>query len=273
MLEFFKAVILGVVQGVTEFLPVSSSGHLVIGSQLMNFQEQGVVFDVCLHLGTLLSVLLVFRREIKAMAMAPLQVLTGQTDRDTRTFFLWDIYVIVATLPAVVVGLFFKDRIESLFSSVLVAYIMLIVTGILMICARYLPKKEKSLTWWRSVLVGCAQAGAILPGLSRSGSTIFMGMALGVPRQTVARFSFIMSIPAILGAVVLHSKELLAQPPAAEIWGNLAAGMVVAAVSGYLAIKFLLDIIEKDRLQWFGYYCLLLASAGLGYYVLNVVYP
>lgn len=266
MLELLKAIILGAVQGLTEFLPVSSSGHLVIGSELLNFQEQGVVFDVCLHLGTLVSVVLVFRQELLAMARAPFAIVAGSRDESVQHYFLWDLYVVLATLPAVVVGLFFKDAVEQLFSSVMVAYCMLIVTGLLMTCARYLPQRDEPVTWSRSILVGCAQACAILPGLSRSGSTIFAGMALGVARDKIARFSFIMSIPAILGAAVLQAGEMYHNPPAADVIISLVAGTLMAAISGYFAIKLLLDIIRRNRLQWFGYYCLALAAIGLTFH-------
>jgi len=262
-LELIKAIILGGIQGLTEFLPVSSSGHLVIGSELLNFQEHGVVFDVCLHLGTLLSVFIVFRREILAMIKAPFQYFSGNTDDDVRHFFFWDIYVILATLPAVFVGLFFKDYVDSFFGSTLIAYSMLIVTGTIMVIAQYVPERRESLNWWKSVLVGCAQALAIMPGLSRSGSTIFAGMLLGIPRETIARFSFIMSIPAILGAAVLQLGEFFQNPPTSDTVVSLIAGMAMSATAGYFAIKLLLDVIRRNRLQWFGYYCLILASCGL----------
>ncbi len=257
--------VLGAIQGLTEFLPISSSGHLVIGSELMNFQEQGVVFDVFVHLGTLLAVIIVFRKDLVEMVKAPLDFYQGDKSDSVKHYFLLDIYVIVATLPAVVVGLFFKDRIELLFGNILVVYSMLVVTGIIMITARYLPQQDKPMTWFRSLLVGCAQACAILPGLSRSGSTIFAGMALGVDREKIARFSFIMSIPAILGAAVLQLGELVQHPLENGTFINFGAGAIMAALSGYFAIKLLLDIIRRNRLQWFGYYCLLVAGTGFCY--------
>lgn len=262
-MELLKAIILGAVQGLTEFLPVSSSGHLVIGSELLNFHEQGVVFNVFLHLGTLFSVIIVFRKELWAMVKAPFALLAGSKDEMVRHYFLWDVYVVLATLPAVFAGLFFKDTVEQLFGSILIAYCMLIVTGMLMIFARFLPQRDEPITWSRSLVVGCAQAFAILPGLSRSGSTIFAGMALGIAREKIARFSFIMSIPAILGAAVLQFGELVHNPPPSGALFNIAAGTFMAGVSGYFAIKLLLDIIRQNRLQWFGYYCLVLATAGL----------
>lgn len=262
-MELLKAIILGTIQGLTEFLPVSSSGHLVIASELLNFQEQGVFFDVCLHLGTLISVIVVFRSELLVMCRAPFLMLTGRADNESREYFWWDVYVVIATLPAVVVGLFFKDYIELLFGSTIVAYCMLLVTGSLMIGAKYIPERDKPLNWSRSILVGCAQACAILPGLSRSGSTIFVGMALGVAREKIARFSFIMSIPAIVGAAVLQVGDLFDNPLSSDFVLNLLVGSLAASIAGYFAIKLLLDVIRRNRLQWFGYYCLVLAVVGL----------
>jgi len=268
-LELFKAMVLGTIQGLTEFLPVSSSGHLVIGSELMNFQEQGVAFDVFVHLGTLLAVIIVFRYELLGMIKAPFNFFHGNKSDSVRQYFLMDIYVIVATLPAVVVGLFFKESIEAVFGNIFVVYLMLVVTGVLMIIAGYLPARDKPITWFRSLLVGCAQACAILPGLSRSGSTIFAGIALGVDREKIARFSFIMSIPAILGAAVLQFGELLQNPLPGSVLLHIGAGAIMAAISGYFAIKLLLDVIRRNRLQWFGYYCLIVAAIGFSFHFLS----
>ena len=254
---------LGFVQGATEFLPVSSSGHLVLGSHILGFKEQGIVFDVMLHLGTLLSVVIVFRKDLLAMAAAPFRLFLGERDEEVRKAFFWDIYVIVATLPAVVIGLGFKDSIEQTFTSITTVCLMLIITGAMMILSKYLPDRGRRVTAGRSLLIGCAQAAAIFPGLSRSGSTIFTGMLLGVNRETAARFSFIMSLPAILGAAVLNLKEVVMSPPLGSTLVNLIAGTSMAALTGYFAIILLLDVIKKNRLPWFGYYCLAIAFIGL----------
>lgn len=264
-MELIKAVVLGIVQGLTEFLPISSSGHLVIGSQLLSFKEQGIAFDVFLHLGTLVSVIIVFRKEIAAMVVAPFQYLGGNRDGQVLHNLRWDFFVILGTLPAVFAGLFLKDSIEAIFSNLPLVFVMLSVTGILMIASKYLHRSDVRLAGGHALLIGCAQALAIFPGLSRSGSTIFAGMALGIDRQIVARFSFIMSIPAILGAVTLQLSELVEAPPAANSLINIGAGTCAAALSGYFAIVLLLDIVRRNRLQWFGYYCLLLSCAGFCY--------
>ena len=261
-MEFIKALILGIVQGLTEFLPISSSGHLVIGAELLHFKEQGLTFDIFLHLGTLVSVLLVFRNEIKAMISAPFLYLAGSRDRDVIQSLLWDFFVIIATIPAVIVGLFLKDRIEAVFTSLSVVFTMLAFTGLIMIGTRFLSEGRRPVDAPRSFIIGCAQAFAILPGLSRSGSTIFTGMLLGVDRQVAARFSFIMSIPAILGAVVLQISDISMKTLDAGGLLQIALGTLASAVSGYFAIVLLLDIVKKNRLQWFGYYCLMLSIGG-----------
>lgn len=265
-MDLVKAIILGIIQGLTEFLPISSSGHLVLGGQILGFQHTGITFEVFLHLGTLLAVLVVFRAEIVAMIRAPFSYMSGKRDKETRHFLLWDGCIIVSTLPAVVVGLFFKDAVEQFFGNVLIVYCMLLVTAGIMILTRHLPTKDKPMNGWRSLLVGCAQACAIMPGLSRSGSTIFMGMLLGVDREKIARFSFIMSIPAILGAAVLQLGGMVGETIPSGYVMNIVAGSIASAVSGYFAIKLLLDIIKKNRLQWFGYYCATISTIGLFHY-------
>ena len=262
-MEILKAAVLGIIQGATEFLPVSSSGHLVLGSKIMNFQGQGVVFDVFVHLGTLFAVVLVFRNELMAMIKSPFQMAAGTRDQEVRASFLWAIYVCVATIPVVIIGLFLNDSIDQIFESELIVYCGLALTGMIMLLTQFLPERGKTLSHSNAFLIGIGQAMAIMPGLSRSGSTIFTGMALGLNREVAARFAFIMSVPAILGAVVLKSGELLQAANSTDSLLAIGAGTVMSAISGYFAIVLLLDIVKKNRLQWFGYYCLLISSIGL----------
>ena len=173
----------------------------------------------------------------------------------------------MATIPAVIVGLTLKDPIEQLFNSILLVFLMLLVTATLMWSAQYLRQRDTDFNCGRSLLIGIAQAFAILPGVSRSGSTIFTGMALGIDREKVAKFSFIMSIPAILGAVVLKLNDLIQSPPTASDIINIASGTIVAFISGYIAIILLLDVLKKGKLQWFGYYCFVVAASGLIWYI------
>lgn len=269
-MELIKAMILGLVQGLSEFLPISSSGHLVIFSEILNFHKDGIAFEVFVHFGTLMSVLVAFRGDIIEMIKAPYLVWVKKDNNpDTREFLNWDFYIVVATIPAVIIGLGFKNSIEDLFESVLIVFYMLLVTGLIMWLSQFLKqRKEADFNYWRSFVIGIAQAFAIMPGISRSGSTIFTGMALGLDREKVAKFSFIMSIPAILGAVVLQVGDLMAAPPASGEIINLVAGTVVAFLSGYMAILLLLDMVKRGKLQWFGYYCFALAAVGLFWYFL-----
>ena len=262
-MEIIKAIILGIIQGATEFLPVSSSGHLVLCSKIMNFQEQGVVFDVFVHLGTLAAVVLVFRKELLEMIKAPFLMIKGDRTPDVKSSFLWAIYVTVGTIPIVIVGLLLNDHIDQIFDNELIVYCMLALTGFLMFFSKFLKERAVSLNCSRSVLIGIGQAMAIMPGLSRSGSTIFAGMALGLARETAARFAFIMSVPAILGAVILKSGEMLQTTNSTNGLLVIGAGTIMSAVSGYFSIVLLLDIVKRNRLQWFGYYCLTISFIGL----------
>ncbi|WP_319550444.1 undecaprenyl-diphosphatase UppP [Desulfogranum marinum] len=269
-MEFFKAILLGIIQGLTEFLPVSSSGHLVIGSELLNFNDPGIAFEVFLHVGTLLAVVIAFRKDllhmVRSLFSTPSQ---RKDDAELQRSFLWNIYIILATLPAVFVGLFLKDSIEHFFSNILVTFTMLAVTGCIMLLTTKLKKQKGQINGTRALWMGVAQAMAILPGLSRSGSTIFTGMALGVHRETAARFSFIMSIPAILGAAVLQISELIAAPPSSSEMWHVMVGTAASLVSGYFAIILLMRFVRRGQLHWFGYYCLCLSFVGFSWYALQ----
>ncbi len=264
MEAFIKAIILGLIQGLTEFLPVSSSGHLVMFSNFMNFEQSGIAFDVFVHIGTLFSVLIAFRKELTQMVIAPYAIwLQKRDDKALKEFLNWDMYVVVATIPAVIVGLFFKDAIEHAFTSVLLVYGMLMVTGLLMFLTRFLKERETPLEYGNSFVIGIAQAFAILPGISRSGSTIFTGLAFGIDRVKAAKFSFIMSIPAILGAAVLQLKDLATAPPTFNESMIYLAGAAMSAMTGYLAIVWLIKIVRRGKLEWFGYYCFTIGLVGL----------
>ncbi len=268
--ELLKAIYLGIIQGLTEFLPVSSSGHLVIGAKLLGFNDPGIGFEIFLHLGTLIAVIIAFYRELRQMVEAlfssPAQ---RRADPELKRAFMWNIYVIVATIPAVFASLFLKEYIEQIFNTILITFVMLIVTGTIMLLTTRLKEKETPVNCPRSFLIGIAQAAAILPGLSRSGSTIFTGMLLGINRETAARFSFIMSIPAILGAAVLKLGDFITTPPSSGEMVQLFAGTLASVISGYFAIILLMGIVRRGRLHWFGYYCYFVSGLGLLWYFLH----
>jgi undecaprenyl-diphosphatase len=244
MLSIWKAALLGMIQGATEFLPVSSSGHLVVMQQLLGWSpDHGVIlaFDIALHVGTLASVVAVFWRDI-------IQMITGKN---------WKLvgYLVLATVPAVIVGFTLKDWFEGLYSSVITVGVAWIITGILLILTRTVKMSDrKDVGWLRSFIIGCAQAVAIIPGISRSGSTIAAGLFLKIDRAYAAKFAFLMSIPAIAGGAVLDAKDLAGFPKDSII--ALVVGVVAAALVGYICIKWLLRIISRGHLWWFGVYCL-----------------
>lgn len=245
MLSIWKAALLGAIQGATEFLPVSSSGHLVIAQKLLGWQPAGgmiLAFDVALHMGTLISVIVVFWRDIVDM-------LTGRN---------WKLagWLVLATIPAVIVGFSLKSLIEDLFSSVLTVGIAWLVTGTVLVLTRFVKTPDRSdVGWFRSLIIGCAQAVAIIPGISRSGSTIAAGLFLKIDKTMAAKFAFLMSIPAIAGGAVLDAKDLAGFPDGSTV--ALIVGVLFAAIVGYLCIKWLLRIIRGGQLWWFGVYCLI----------------
>ena len=266
----FDAVILGIIQGLTEFLPVSSSGHLVMGKALLGVHEKGIIFEVFVHFGTLLSVLVVYRRDIAALLRSIFTVLARpgtvndryRTDRNFR----WVVYLLLGTLPAGVVGVLFNDPIEHAFSEPRIVAAMLLVTGTILLLTRFIRPPQRELTLLHAVLIGCAQAMAIMPGISRSGSTISMALYLGIAREEAARYSFLLAVPVILGATLIKLVELLHHlPPTAEIL-DLAVGTTASFLSGYVAIKLLLLFIRRGKLDYFAWYCYGIGIVGLLYF-------
>ena len=250
-----QAGILGVVQGLTEFLPVSSSGHLVLAGRLLGMEPDGVAFEVWLHLATLLAVVVALRRDIRRMLFG---ILPGTDPAEMRAARRLWMAVIVGTIPAAVVGLAFGDLVEQAFGSVTVVGISLLVTAAFLLVTRFLPLHAEPLTPGRAVAVGTAQALAIVPGISRSGATLTAGVAVGLDGEEAARFAFLLALPAILGAAVLEADQLAALGRTSPV--ALAVGFVTAAVSGYLAIRVVWRLMARGRIWVFAPYC---AAVGL----------
>lgn len=245
MLSVWKAAVLGIIQGATEFLPISSSGHLVVAQQLMGWNDTGaaiLAFDIVLHIGTLVAVIAVLWREC-------LEILTG---KNWRMFF----YLIVATIPAVIIGLTLKDFIEGLFTSIATVGVAWIVTAVVLLLTKHVKTSEQlDVGYKKSFIIGCAQAIAIIPGISRSGSTIAAGLFSRLNHTAAAKFAFLMSIPAIAGAATLDAKNL--NGLSADLLWPLLVGFVFSMITGYICIKWLLSIIKHGKLWYFGIYCLL----------------
>jgi len=270
LLTLWEAILLGTVQGLTEFLPVSSSGHLVIiQSVIKGFQQPGVLFDATLHFGTLLAVLFFLRREILEILTSLIPSGWSAGSRENRddervsTGRKTALYIVIATICTGTIGLLFEERIHYLFTSPQTVSFMLLITGaLLFISDRFQGSRvEKDMNITDSLVIGIVQAIALIPGVSRSGSTIAFGIFRGLSGSAAARFSFLLSIPAVLGAVVLELKYVEAvSSPDMLIY---LAGMAAAAVTGFLTLRLLLFIIRKRRLSIFAYYCWILGISTL----------
>jgi len=259
--SYLQAIILGIVQGLTEFLPVSSSGHLVLFESLFRINEPTLAFEIFLHLGTLIAVFAAFWQEIVLLICSVIKMLRKpmqipqlvKADGGCRLVVM----LIVATIPIVIVGLWLQDWITQLFRDPKVTGLMLIVTGTLLYLSSRVSRGKKNLEQIRyadALFIGSGQALAVLPGLSRSGTTIAAGLLRGIERENAARFSFLLSIPAVLGSQVLAIKDVLTLPTGSVSIGVMATGTVAAAITGYLAIKLLINFVRRGKLTIFAYY-------------------
>ena len=269
-MTLLEAIILGIIQGFTEPLPVSSSAHLVIIPALIpGFQPPGIFFDVVLHIGTLIAVVFFLRRDIVNIiaSLMPAQWPTGSrtTNAGERTANRrMALLIVVATVVTGVIGVLFKDRIEHLFESVETTAVMLLITGILLFLSDRVKKTDRrkgDMNLTDGIILGLVQAVALIPGISRSGSTITFGIFRGLERETAARFSFLLSIPAIAGAAVLKAAEM-GQIPSGDL-PALGAGFLSAAVTGFFALKLFFVMINRTGLGIFAYYCWFAGAATL----------
>lgn len=268
-----EAVVLGIIQGLTEPLPISSSAHLVIVPALIpGFQQPSLFFDIILHLGTLVAVVFFLRTDIAGIISSLLPekwgaaIFPATKREERRANRRLALLIIVATLMTGVIGVLFKDRIERLFESVETTAVMLCITGTLLFLSDRVKKTKRgknAMTLTDGVVIGLVQAVALIPGISRSGSTIAFGIFRGLSRETAARFSFLLSIPAIAGAVVLETAGMTRIPQEDMI--ALGAGFLTAAVTGFLALKLLFIMINRTGLGIFAGYCWLFGGATLIY--------
>ena len=262
-MNYLEAVVLGVVQGLTEFLPVSSSGHLVLAQSLMGVELPGVLFEVVVHLATLCAVCWVYRVRL-------LQLASGLIRRD-RAQVIYTGMLALATIPAVIVGISLGDTVEAVFESPTIAAGLLLVTGCFVrsIRTRGPLATRNELGPKDAMAVGVAQAVAIFPGISRSGSTVAVGTALGINTIRMAEFSFLLSIPAIGGAAVLQLRDV-SSVGAGIGAGPLAVAFTVAAVSGIFAIHIFLGMLDRRTFHRFAYYCW---GIGLTYLLAATIWP
>mgnify|MGYP002839580047 FL=1 len=265
--SIFKAILLGALQGLTEFLPVSSSGHLVLLHHLLDYGKSTVFFDVMLHAGTLGAILVVYRKSIYSLAkLSILDTIKLQLSDAQRTVGL----LVLATIPIGIIGLLFHRRLEQFFAKPKAVAIMLVVTAILLQLPRFREfsqpptsqnqnshqSMDRRLRIWQALLIGLVQGFAVIPGISRSGATISVALLLGIQPAVAAEFSFLLSIPAILGAVVLKLGDIATVNHLTAV----GVGMITAFIVGVVALQLLLTLINRGRFSIFSYYCLLIAA-------------
>ena len=252
-MDWIEALILGIIQGLTEYLPVSSSGHLPIGANLFGIEgSENLAFTILVHVATVMSTLFILWREIVWLVNG---VLKFKMNDEMRYF----INILVSMIPVGIVGVFFKDYVEEIFGSgLLIVGIMLLVTAALLTFSYYArPRQKEKISMKDAFIIGIAQACAVMPGLSRSGSTIATGLLLGNKKEKLAQFSFLMVIPPILGEALLDTMKAA---KGVDVFGDigvvpLVVGFVAAFISGCLACKWMIDIVKKGKLIYFGIYC------------------
>lgn len=258
-MDWLQALVLGLLQGLTEYLPVSSSGHLTIGSYLFGLNgEDNLAFTVVVHVATVFSTLVVLWKEIDWILKG---LFKFRMNDETKYF----INILISMIPVGIVGVFFKDQVEEVFGSgLLIVGCMLLVTAALLVFSYYArPRQRENISPLHAFIIGLAQAVAVLPGLSRSGSTIATGLLLGNKKEKLAQFSFLMVIPPILGEALLDVVKGL---KGEEAFGGIDAmplivGFVAAFVSGCIACKWMINIVKKGKLVWFGVYCAIAGAA------------
>lgn len=252
-MDWLQALVLGIVQGLTEYLPVSSSGHLAIGSYLFGIEgEENLAFTVLVHVATVCSTLVVLWKEIDWILKG---LFKFEMNAETKYF----LNIVVSMIPIGIVGVFFKDAVEEVFGSgLLIVGCMLLLTATLLIFSYFAkPRQREHISMKDAFIIGLAQACAVMPGLSRSGSTIATGLMLGNKKESLAQFSFLMVIPPILGEALL---DVLKMMKGDDSFGDISAlplvvGFVAAFVSGCVACKWMINIVKKGKLVWFGVYC------------------
>ena len=264
---YVEAIVLGIIQGLTEFLPVSSSGHLELGKVILgdtSLPKESMMFTVVVHFATALSTLVVFRQQV-------FDILTGLLQTKDPTSWAFSGKILLSMIPAALIGVYFSIELEQLFDrQILLVGLMLLLTGGLLIAADRQSTASRSVSTADAFIIGIAQAIAILPGISRSGATISCSVLLGIKRQDAAEFSFLMVVPLILGKI---AKDLLdgALHLSQDQWGVLIAGFLAAFVSGLIACQWMVTLVRNAKLKYFAYYCFFVGSAAALYRVSELI--
>lgn len=262
-LDYLQTIFLALVQGITEFLPISSSAHLILPFDILGWEDQGLAFDVAVHLGTLTAVIAYFWRDLISLAFGLGHTLSGKQNTEGRLA----IHLIIASLPIVAAGFTLKSLVEGELRSASVIAVATIVFGIVLWIADRRSKRnleESAMVWQHALMIGIAQCLALIPGTSRSGITMTAALALGYTRQSASRLSFLLSVPTILGASVLILRDLL-EANSVVRWDHLATGAILSGITAYLCIRFFLSFIDRIGFLPFVVYRLVLGFALLFY--------
>ena len=263
-MSVIEAILLGIVQGLTEFLPVSSSGHLELGSFFLNIEtSDNLLFSVLVHGATALSTVVVFRKEIRKLIADMFEFKWNDSTKYVTM-------IIISMVPVGVIGVFWQDQIESFFGGkVVFVASMLMITAILLTISYFVGKTKGKLGYGKAFVIGLAQAFALLPGISRSGATISTALILGVERSKAARFSFLMVLIPITGATILKLKDYFSAPAGSDNLSSvsLIAGFVAAFISGFIACKWMIQIVNRGKLIYFAIYCFIIATITLFLYL------
>ena len=258
-MEILKALILGIVQGLTEFLPVSSSGHIELGKALLNLQvTHDLTFSLVVHLATVLSTILVFRKDI----MYLFKDFSAKKMTESNKFIL---LVLISMIPIFLAGCFLKEEIEAFYQGKIVFVgLMLWITALLLLSTKWVRKNEQEVTPLKSLVIGIAQAIAVLPGISRSGATISAGLLMGIKRDVMARFSFLMVLPPIIGASMLQFKEINETGAFQDVSIlPLIMAFLGAFLSGLFACKMMIELVKKGNIYWFALYCFVIGALAI----------
>ena len=259
-MDYITGIILGALQGLTEFLPISSSGHLVLAERVLGGKAStGLIFEVMVHFATMVSVVIFFREKIWRMILSLIPPYTPDKIPALKLVGI----IIIGTVPAAVVGLAFENYIESAFGSTGIVSIMLLITGMILLSTRFIKPDANQPGFKTGLFIGIAQSAALMPGISRSGTTIAAGLHLKLAPSEAAEFSFLLSLPAVFGATLLKSFDLVASPITGEAIGPYIVGAITAFIIGYLSIAWLMRIIKQGKFFFFGIYCLLIGFLGL----------
>lgn len=256
LLLWLKYFILGLVQGFTEPIPISSSGHLIIAQKLMGMEQNGLSFEILTNTASLIAILFIYRQTIMRLIKNGIDYIRTRNPK-SKSDFMFIVYIVIGSIPAGIIGVLFKDQIEEVFASAKTVAFALLVTGVALWLIRNLRgvKREGDLKAKDAIIVGFAQAVALIPGISRSGSTVIASIAVGMKPETALRFSFMLYIPVSLGGLALGVSDIATDPQISALWLPYLIAFITTLIVTYFAMRWFMGIMEKGKLQYFAYYC------------------